>query len=124
MGLLSNMMGNASELEPAELEQEFSPVLIEGEMIERAFKLFRDKWIFTNKRLIMLDKQGLTGKKKEYHTIPYNSITQFSVETAGTFDADSEIKIWVSGIPIPIKKELKRGVDVIGLQRSLAAYTC
>lgn len=124
MGLLSNLMGNASEIDPKELEEEFAPILFEGEQIESAFKIFRDKWIFTGKRLIMLDIQGVTGKKKEYHTIPYKAITQFSVETAGSFDADSEIKIWVSGSSAPLKKELKKGIDVIGLQKSLAAYTC
>ena len=124
MGLLSNLMVNASEIDPKELEEEFAPILFEGEQIESAFKIFRDKWIFTGKRLIMLDIQGVTGKKKEYHTIPYKAITQFSVETAGSFDADSEIKIWVSGSSAPLKKELKKGIDVIGLQKSLAAYTC
>ena len=124
MGLMSGLMGNASELDPKELEVEFSPIMFEGEQIEAAFKIFRDKWIFTGNRLIMLDVQGITGKKKEYHSVPYKAITQFSVETAGSFDADSEIKIWISGLAVPIKKELKKGIDVIGLQKMLASYTC
>ena len=124
MGLLSNLLGNATEIDPKELEKEFSPVLFEGEQIESAFKIFRDKWIFTGKRLIMLNVQGVTGSKREYHTIPYKAISQFSVETAGSFDTDSEIKIWVSGIATPYRKELKKGIDVIGLQKKLASYTC
>ena len=124
MGLLSNLMGNASEVDPKELENEFSDILSDQEKIEAAFKIFRDKWIFTNKRLIMQDVQGMTGKKKEYHSVPYKSITHFLVETAGSFDADCEIKIWISGNPTPLEKELKKGIDVIGLQKILASYIC
>ena len=124
MGLLSNLMGNASEVDPKELENEFSDILSDQEKIEAAFKIFRDKWIFTNKRLIMQDVQGMTGKKKEYHSVPYKSITHFLVETAGSFDADCEIKIWISGNPKPLEKELKKGIDVIGLQKILASYIC
>jgi hypothetical protein len=124
MGFLSNLMGNATQIDPKELENDFANVLFEGEQIESAFKIFRDKWVFTNKRLIMLDVQGITGSKKEYHTVPYKSVTHFLVETAGSFDADCEIQIWVSGTAAPFKKELKKGIDVIGLQKTLAAYIC
>lgn len=124
MSFFSNLMGNATELNPTELQSEFANVLIDGENIEAAFKIFRDKWVFTNKRLIMQDIQGLTGSKKEYHSIPYKSITHFLVETAGSFDADCELEIWVSGTPTPFKKELKKGIDVIGLQKTLATYIC
>jgi len=124
MGLLSNLMGNASEVDPKELQEEFANILFDQESIESAFKIFRDKWVFTNKRLIMQDIQGMTGKKKEYHTVPYKSITHFLVETAGSFDADCEIKIWISGIPTPLEKELKKGIDVISLQKTLASYIC
>ena len=122
MSFLSNLMGNASELNPSELQTEFANVLFAGEEIESAFKIFRDKWVFTNKRLIMQDVQGLTGSKKEYHTVPYKSITHFLVETAGSFDADCEIEIWISGSATSLKKELKKGIDVIGLQNTLTLY--
>jgi hypothetical protein len=124
MSFLSNLMGNASELNPAELQTEFANVLFAGEEIESAFKIFRDKWVFTNKRLIMQDVQGITGSKKEYHTVPYKSITHFKVETAGSFDADCEIEIWISGSSTSLKKELKKGIDVIGLQKTLSSYIC
>ena len=117
-------MGNATELNPAELQTEFASVLFDGENIEAAFKIFRDTWVFTNKRLIMQDVQGMTGSKKEYHTVPYKSITHFLVETAGSFDADCELEIWISGSPTSLKKELKKGIDVVGLQKTLASYIC
>lgn len=124
MSIFSNLLGHASEIDPKELEKDFSKVLFESEQIHSAYKIFRDKWIFTNKRLIMLDVQGITGKKKEYHSIPYKSITHFLVETAGRFDGDCELALWLSGNPHPLKKELKKGIDVINLQKSLAKFVC
>ena len=120
MGLLSNLLGNASEIDIPKVQQELAPVLVPGEVIGKGFKIFRDMFIFTDHRLIMIDKQGLTGSKTTYHSILYKSITQFSVETAGSFDADAELKIWVSGGGLPIVKEFKKGTDVVGLQQYLA----
>ena len=97
MGLLDGMMGNASEIEVSEIQEDFSQVLSGEERIEKAYRLLRDLFVFTNKRLILVDKQGLTGNKVEYHSLPYKSITHFSVETAGHFDLDAELKIWISG---------------------------
>lgn len=120
MGLLNSLLGNASEIDIANVQQELAPVLVPGENIGKGFKLFRDLFVFTDHRLILIDKQGLTGSKVTYHSILYRSITQFSVETAGSFDADAELKIWVSGGGLPFTKELKRGTDVVGLQQYLA----
>jgi hypothetical protein len=120
MGLLSNLRGNASEVDLAKVEQELLAVLVTGETVGQAFRIFRDLLIFTNYRLIMIDKQGLTGSKVSYHSILYRSITQFSVETVGSFDADAELKIWVSGSGVPISKEFKKGTDLVGLQKYLA----
>ena len=95
--MFDGIFGHAKEINPQELEKEISPVLIDGEKVERAFKIVRDLILFTNKRLIFIDKQGATGSKVEYHSIPYEKITHFSVETAGTFDRDAELKVWTSG---------------------------
>jgi hypothetical protein len=122
MSLLNNLFGNATEVDVEELRKEFGEILIDGEEIEAAFRIFRDKWVFTNKRLIMLDVQGVTGSKREYRSIPYHSIDQFSVETGGTFDDDCEMKLWIKGMHEPLKKEFKRNVDVKALQRMLAKH--
>jgi hypothetical protein len=122
MSILNAIFGTASEINPAELQAEFSPILIDGEQITGAFKVVRDLFVFTQCRLILADKQGLTGKKVEYHSIPYKSISQFSVETAGRFDMDAELKIWISSNPLPMKKEFKKGTDIIGIQKLLATY--
>jgi hypothetical protein len=124
MGFLDGLMGNASEVDREQLQREFEPILAEGEQIDRAFKVIRDLFVFTNRRLIMVDKQGMTGKKAAYHSIPYRAITHFAVETAGHFDADAELKIWISGSSTPIEHEFKRGTDIVGVQKSLAQYVC
>ena len=122
MSLLNNLFGNATEVDVEELRTEFGEILVDGEEIEAAFRIFRDKWVFTNKRLIMLNVQGVTGSKREYRSIPYHSIDQFSVETGGTFDDDCEMKLWIKGMHEPLKKEFKRNVDVKALQRMLAKH--
>ena len=118
--ILDSILGNAREVDPKEVVDELKPLLIPDEKIERAFKLVRDLYVFTNLRLVLVDKQGLTGNKVEYHSIPYNKITHFSVETAGRFDIDAELKLWVSGSDHPIEKEFKKGADIVGVQRTLA----
>ncbi len=122
MSLFDKLMGNASEVNIEEIAKEFEPILIPGEEIESAFAIFRDKWIFTNKRLILLDVQGISGSKREYMTIPYRSIDRYCVETAGSFDDDCEMKIWIKGMAEPIIKEFSRKIDVKGLQRALSIH--
>lgn len=122
MGLLDGLLGNASEIDPAKIEGDFAQVLAAGERIEKAYQLIRDLFVFTNKRLILVDKQGLTGHKVEYHSLPYKSIIHFSVETAGHFDLDAELKIWVSGSPMPIQKQFNKNLNIYQVQSVLASY--
>jgi hypothetical protein len=121
MGLLSGLLGNASEVSADAVAQEVGPILIPQEKVEKCFKLIRDIFVFTDKRLILIDKQGITGKKIEYHSIPYKSITHFAVETAGHFDLDAELKIWVSGNSVPIEKTFTKGVHILDVQKLLAS---
>ena len=122
MGIFNALMGNASEVNVDELAKEYAKILSSSEKIERAYKLVRDLFIFTNKRLILVDKQGMTGKKTEYHSIPYKSITHFSIETAGHFDLDAELKIWISGTALPIEKQFNSSLNIYELQALLADY--
>ena len=122
MGIFDALMGNASEVNLVDLKTELAPIMADNEELALAYKLIRDMFVFTNKRLIMIDKQGITGSKVEYHSVPYKSITHFCVESAGTFDMDSELKIWVSGSSTPIVKELKKGTNVVGIQKTIANF--
>lgn len=122
VGLLDGLLGNASEIEVSEIQNDFARVLAPGERIEKAYQLIRDLFVFTDKRLILVDKQGLTGKKIEYHSLPYRSITHFSVETAGHFDLDAELKIWISGTPMPVRKQFNKNLNIYEVQSVLAGY--
>lgn len=123
MGLFSGLLGNAGEVKKEDLLKEYSNLLIEGESIEIGFKLIRDTFIFTSKRLILIDKQGLTGSKIEYKSISYKSISRFSVESTGTFDLDAELKIWVSSEQEPsIRKQFSKSVNVYDVQKMLATF--
>ncbi|MBD7908571.1 PH domain-containing protein [Sporosarcina gallistercoris] len=122
MGFLDSFLGNASTVDTATVEKELAPILIADETVEAAFKLFRDMMVFTEKRLILVDKQGMTGKKTEYHSVPYKSISHFSIETAGTFDMDAELKIWISSATEPlINKQFKKDTSIYDIQKILAS---
>ena len=121
MGLLDGLLGHGSDLSAEEVDRQLAGVLTEGETVTIAFKLIRDLIVFTDRRLILVDKQGITGRKVSYLTVPYRAITSFSVETAGSFDMDSELKVWVSGRAEPIQKTLKRGANVMAIQQAIAS---
>jgi hypothetical protein len=123
MGFLSALMGNAGTVSQESLIKDYGKLLIEGEEIELGFKLIRDVFIFTTKRLILIEKQGLTGSKIEYKSITYKSISRFSVETAGTFDLEAELKIWVSSETQPsIVKQFNKSVNVYDVHLVLATH--
>jgi hypothetical protein len=122
MGLFDGMMGNASKVDAAKVQQEFAQILAPGESVQHAYQLIRDYFVFTDKRFVLVDKQGLTGSKVEYHSIPYRSITHFSIETAGPFDLDAELKIWISGNPVPIQKQFNKRLSIYEVQAVLASY--
>lgn len=108
MGLFNAILGNASEVNLENLSKEFEPLLIEGETIEKGYKVIKDMFVFTNKRLILVEKQ-LVGSKVDYLSIPYTSIKKFSKESAGILDMDAELKIWLAGEDAPISKQFGKG---------------
>lgn len=115
-------MGNATEVSIGVIQSEVKNLLAKNEKVEQAYKLIRDLFVFTDKRLILIDKQGVTGKKIEYHSIPYRSVVHFSIETAGTFDFEAELKIWLSNSEEPIKKRFTKQSDIYRIQSVLADY--
>jgi hypothetical protein len=122
MGLFDGLLGNASKIDPQKIAQEFAQVLAPGETVEHAYQLIRDYFVFTDKRLVLVDKQGITGSKVQYHSVPYKSITHFSVETAGHFDLDAELKIWITGQAMPLQKTFNKKLSIYEVQAVLAAY--
>ncbi|MCA0992719.1 PH domain-containing protein [Pseudalkalibacillus hwajinpoensis] len=120
MGILSGFMGNASTMKKEDVKKELSNILADTEEVNAAFKLVRDLIVFTDKRLLFVDKQGMTGKKVEYHSVPYKSISHFSIETAGHFDLDAELKIWISSSQTPtFSKQFKKDDSIYTIQKIL-----
>ncbi|MCP4654681.1 MAG: PH domain-containing protein [bacterium] len=120
MGLISGLLGHATEVDIQKLQKEFGPLLIDGEELVAAYRLIRDMFVFTNRRLILVDKQGMTGKKAEYQTIPYSSIVRFAKESAGILDLDAELKIWIRGQSEPLVREFKKSSSVNDVYRLLS----
>ncbi|WP_404289854.1 PH domain-containing protein [Glutamicibacter arilaitensis] len=105
----------------AEVAPEVTPMLVAGEELLAAFKGARDYVVFTNKRLIAVNVQGLTGKKRDYTSLPYSRIQAFSVETAGTFDLDAELELWFSGLG-KVSLDFKGKVDIRSLSQIIGSY--
>lgn len=122
MGIFDGLLGNASEISPAEAQKDLANLLYASERVEKAYKLIRDLFVFTDKRLILIDKQGITGKKVDYHSYPYKSISHFSIETSGHFDLDAELKFWISGNPTPVSKTFNKSLNIYELQAVLARH--
>ncbi len=122
MGFLCDITDNDSEIDITKVQNEFAKILAPSEQVEKAYKLNLDLFIFTNKRLILVGKQGVTVKKLGYHSIPFRNITHFSIETAGHYDLEAELKIWVAGDANPITKQFNESLDVYELQSVLAEY--
>lgn len=123
MGLFNAILGNASEVTLENAAKEFEPILIEGEEIEKAFRLLKDMFVFTNKRLILVEKQ-LVGSKVDYLSIPYKNIKKFSKESAGILDLDADLKIWLNNEDEPISKQFGKGGNNINeVYRILSRHT-
>ena len=120
MGLFDGLMGNVSEVNVSKVKEDLQEILAPSETVEEAYKLIRDLLIFTSKRIILIDKQGVTGKKTEFHSYPYKSIVHFSVESAGHFDLEAELNLWISGTDTPVKINFNRGSNINLVQRILA----
>jgi hypothetical protein len=100
------------------IPDDIGPLLIEGENPIAAFKTLRDSAIFTDRRLIVRDAQGMTGRKVEMYSLPYNAINMWSSENAGKLDLNSEIELWTRAGHIKIK--LAKGADIRRLDKLIA----
>lgn len=105
---------------PCPIPNDVNEILIEGEIALHAYKTIRDVAIFTNKRLIVRDAQGLTGKKVEIYSLPYSSICMYSTENAGKIlDVNSEVELWTKAGHIKIN--LNKNVNIREFDRIIAS---
>ena len=109
------------QIDYAEVAAQIDPLLIEGEQGYVAYKGMRDFIVFTSKRIIAVNVQGITGKKKDFTSLPYVKVQAFSLETAGTFDLDAELELWFSGLG-KVKFEFKGNTDVAYLNKLVAHH--
>ena len=105
-------------IEEVAIPQDVMALLVPGEQAVVAFKTFRDSAVFTTKRLVMRDAQGLRGKKVEVYSLPYSSINMWSTENAGTLDFNAEIELWTRAGKIKVK--IGRDLDVRRLDSLIA----
>lgn len=98
-----------------------APILIQSENIVSAYKAVREFVVFTDERLIAVNVQGMTGKKRDFTSLPYAKIQAFSIETAGTFDLDSELDLWFSGLG-KVRLEFRGQVDIRHLGQMIATF--
>lgn len=122
MGIFNTPAKNNGLPATRKYSAEYGQLLVDGEIIEVGFVVQRDTFLFTNKRLILIDIQGISGRQIEYLSIPYNRITRFSVQTGGSFELDAELKIWIGSETIPLEKRFNRDVNVYEVQKVLASH--
>lgn len=108
-------------VQDAEFFNLVSAIFIDGEDILSTYRGVRDGVVFTNKRIIAINIQGLTGKKKDFTSMPYSKIQVFSVETAGNFDLDSELELWFSGVG-KVKFEFASNANVQEICKSISSF--
>lgn len=113
---------NATETKAESVEREYAPVLIDGERVLIAFRNVRDLVFLTQYRLCTVNVQGLTGRKVEIESIPYRSITRWSIERAGTFDMDADLVVWISGAEDPLEVKVAASANIVGVQQVLARH--
>lgn len=109
------------KVEDAKFDAELAPLLVEGEKILGCYQDVRDHVVFTDKRVIAVNVQGITGKKKDFTSLPYAKVSVFSVETAGTFDLESELELYYSGVG-RVRFEFRGSSDIIDIGRIISQY--
>jgi hypothetical protein len=110
-----------SQGDPARVPAELVATLIPDERIVAAYFSGRDSLIVTDRRLVAVNVQGMTGKKVDYTSLPMSRIQAFSVETAGAMDRDAELEMWFSGLG-KVKFEFSSGTDIRALAVLIGQY--
>lgn len=121
--ILNGILGTASEVSLAEVEKQVGHTLLDGERVEFAYRTVRDLIVFTNARMLTVNVQGVSGKRVDYLTIPYASISHFSVETASTLEIGTDLAIWIIGREQPLKYTFSKTDSIFDVQKVLASYT-
>lgn len=109
------------QVNPSSVMSDIQSLLINGEQIIGAYKAMRDYCVFTDKRVISVNVQGMTGKKKDFTSLPYSKVTAYSVETAGVLDMDSELEMYFSGLG-KVKFEFTGQSNIVQIGQIISTY--
>jgi hypothetical protein len=109
------------KINPEKIMSDINPLLVVGESVISAYKGIRDYVVFTDKRVISVNAQGITGKKRDYTSMPYAKISVFSVETAGVLDLDSELEMYFSGLG-KVRFEFTGASDIVQIGQMIGEY--
>ena len=109
------------QIDPGSVMGDIQQILINGEQVIGAYKAMRDYCVFTNKRVIAVNVQGMTGKKKDFTSLPYSKVSAYSVETAGVLDLDSELEMYFSGLG-KVKFEFKGQSNVVQICQIISNF--
>lgn len=104
-----------------EYAEKVKQLLLDGEEIIDSYKSMRDGVVFTNKRIIAVNVQGITGSKKDYTSLPYKNIVAYSVETSGTFDLDSELELYFSALG-KVKFEFGGNTELLEISKYISKH--
>lgn len=116
--------GSVFKLSPCpseEIAPSVAPIIVAGEQVVSCYKAVRDFVVFTDKRMIAVNVQGFTGKKRDFTSLPYSKVQAFSIETAGTFDLDAELDLWYSGLG-KVRLEFRGNSDIRQIGQMIATY--
>lgn len=109
------------QIDPESLIGDIQPLLINGEQVIGAYKAMRDYCVFTNKRVISVNVQGMTGKKKDFTSLPYSKVIAYSIETAGVLDMDSELEMYFSGLG-KVTFEFTGKSNIVQIGQAISAF--
>ena len=122
MGLMGGSRDDGSRSANRREHSVWSRLLAPGEQVQEAYRLLRTTLLFTSRRLVLVE-EAMTGRRVDYVSIPYRSITHFAVEAGGVFAADADLRIWVAGRTAPVERSFSGDVDVYTVQALLAQHT-
>ena len=121
MGLIGGSRDDASRSVSRREHSIWARLLAPGEQVQQLYRLPRTTLLFTSRRLVLVE-EAMSGRKVDYLSVPYRSITHFGVEASGVFSADADLRIWVAGRTAPIEKSFGADVDVYEVQALLAQH--
>lgn len=110
-----------SQANPELVIKDIQPLLIDGENVIGVYKAMRDYCVFTNKRVIAVNVQGMTGKKKDFTSLPYSKVSAYSIETAGVLDLDSELEMYISGLG-KVRFEFSGASNIVKIGQFISEY--